>query len=199
MLESVNCGGKVGGWHNICYLCMLKTADAAYVAAMACAEADIMYGCQWPVWMSMACAETDGLRGRQWFAQETSVRAEAEAEVPARVFRINGLLILKRNTVMADNKKQQELKIELTPEMATGNYANLAVISHTPGEFFLDFITVTPNMPQARVNSRIIMNPENAKNLLFALRDNIQKYENNYGEIERKLPKNNGDANPFQA
>lgn len=100
---------------------------------------------------------------------------------------------------MADNKKQQELKIELTPEMATGNYANLAVISHTPGEFFLDFITVTPNMPQARVNSRIIMNPENAKNLLFALRDNIQKYENNYGEIERKLPKNNGDANPFQA
>lgn len=99
---------------------------------------------------------------------------------------------------MSDKNKQQELKIELTPEVATGNYANLAVISHTPGEFFVDFITVAPNMPQARVNTRVIMNPENAKNLLFALRDNIQKYENTFGEIQRKVaatPNNN----PFQA
>lgn len=101
---------------------------------------------------------------------------------------------------MADNNKPQELKIELTPEVASGNYANLAVISHTPNEFFLDFIVVSPNMPQARVNSRIIMTPENAKNLLFALRDNLQKYENSFGEIERKAaPGNTPNKNPFQA
>ena len=104
---------------------------------------------------------------------------------------------------MAENK--QELKIELTPENASGHYSNLAVISHTPGEFFIDFINVAPNMPQARVQSRIIMNPENAKNLLFALRDNLQKYEATFGEIERKTPKggnagnNGGIPNPFQA
>ena len=103
---------------------------------------------------------------------------------------------------MSDNK--QEIKIELTPEIASGHYANLAVISHTPGEFFVDFINVAPNMPQARVQSRIIMNPENAKNLLFALRDNIQKYESTFGEIERKTPRNNNGnngnlPNPFQA
>lgn len=100
---------------------------------------------------------------------------------------------------MAD--KKQELKIELTPEVALGNYANLAVIAHTPGEFFIDFIAVSPNMPQARVNTRVIMNPENAKNLLFALRDNIQKYENTFGEIEHKVARNNAPAseNPFQA
>lgn len=109
---------------------------------------------------------------------------------------------------MADNNnKQQEIKIELTPEIASGHYSNLAVISHTPGEFFIDFINVAPNMPQARVQSRIIMTPENAKNLLFALRDNIQKYEGTFGEIVRKAPKggnngaNNGGTlpNPFQA
>ena len=88
-----------------------------------------------------------------------------------------------------DNKKQ-ELKIELTPEVAAGHYANLAVISHTPGEFFIDFINVAPNMPQAKVQSRIIMNPENAKNLLMALRDNIQRYEKTFGEITRKTPIN---------
>lgn len=101
-----------------------------------------------------------------------------------------------------DNNKKNEIKIELTPEVAHGHYSNLAVISHTAGEFFVDFITVAPNMPQAKVQSRIIMSPENAKNLLFALRDNLQKYEATFGEIERKLPinnnKNNGEIpNPF--
>ena len=60
---------------------------------------------------------------------------------------------------MAENNKQQEIKIELTPEVAGGHYANLAVIAHTPGEFFIDFIAVSPNMPQARVNTRVIIEP----------------------------------------
>ncbi len=102
---------------------------------------------------------------------------------------------------MAENK--QELKIELTPEVAAGHYANLAVISHSAGEFFIDFINVSPNMPQARVQSRIIMTPENAKNLLMALNDNIQKYEKTFGTIERKAPRNSNNGsglpNPFQA
>ena len=102
-------------------------------------------------------------------------------------------------------QKKNEIKIELSPEVASGHYANLTVISHSASEFFLDFITMAPNMPQAKVQSRIIMTPENAKNLLFALRDNVQKYESVFGEIERKTPKNNqGNGgndipNPFMA
>lgn len=84
--------------------------------------------------------------------------------------------------------KQQELKIEVTPEVASGNYANLAVISHTPNEVFVDFIAMVPNMQQARVQSRIIMTPENAKNLLGALADNIRKYEATFGEIKPRTP-----------
>ena len=71
--------------------------------------------------------------------------------------------------------KKQELKIELAPEIAGGHYSNLALIAHSANEFFLDFICVAPNMPQARVQSRIVMSPENAKTLLFALRDNSAK------------------------
>lgn len=100
--------------------------------------------------------------------------------------------------------KKNELKIELTPEVASGTYANLAVISHSPNEMFVDFITVGPNMQQARVQTRIIMTPENAKSLLFALRDNISKYESTFGEITPKTPvQNNNDKgngsipNPF--
>lgn len=103
-----------------------------------------------------------------------------------------------------DNKPKQELKIELSPEVASGQYSNLAVISHGANEFFLDFITVAPNMPQAKVLSRIVMAPENAKNLLSALNENVQRYEATFGKIERKLPKNTnpgkgGIPNPFEA
>ena len=91
------------------------------------------------------------------------------------------------------DNQQQEIKIELTPEVAKGIYSNLAVITHGANEFFIDFITMAPNMPGAKVQSRIIMSPENAKNLLGALMENVKKYEspvNNGG--------NNGEIpNPF--
>ena len=77
---------------------------------------------------------------------------------------------------MNEKNDQREIKIELTPEMASGKYANLA------------FISVVPNAPQARVQSRIIMTPENAKTLLMALQDNIRKYEANFGTIKPKQP-----------
>lgn len=100
---------------------------------------------------------------------------------------------------MAENKK--ELKIEIPPEVASGHYSNLAIITHSPNEFYIDFVSVAPNLPQARVQSRIIMTPENVKNLLFALRDNLQKYEKNFGEIRpRQVQSNNNDLpNPFTA
>ncbi len=94
-----------------------------------------------------------------------------------------------------EQPKKNEIKIELTPEVASGHYSNLAFISHSAGEFFVDFIAMAPNMPQAKVQSRIIMTPENAKNLFFALRDNLQKYEQTFGEITRKTPVNNQGGN----
>ena len=102
------------------------------------------------------------------------------------------------------NNPKKELQIELTPDVATGHYANLAAIAHTPGEFFLDFIALTPNMPKAKVATRVIMTPENVKNLLYALRDNIQKYESVFGTIQPKMPvnpapKGNDIPNPFMA
>lgn len=99
---------------------------------------------------------------------------------------------------MEKNQQQNEIKIELTPEVASGNYSNLAVIAHSGSEFYFDFIAVAPNMQQAKVQTRVIMTPENAKNLLFALRDNLAKYEATFGEIERKTPKADA-ANNFEA
>ena len=81
-----------------------------------------------------------------------------------------------------ENKEQnQQLQIQLRPELADGKYTNLAMIGHNPSEFLIDFIFAAPGMPQAPVVSRVIMSPENAKKLLFALTDNIKKYESQFG------------------
>ncbi len=76
-----------------------------------------------------------------------------------------------------------QLQIELKEEVAQGTYANLAIISHSTSEFILDFVRVMPGLPKANVQSRIVLTPEHAKRLLFALQDNVKKYEANWGTI----------------
>jgi len=84
---------------------------------------------------------------------------------------------------MDNNKQTNQIQIELSEEMAQGTYANLAIISHSTSEFILDFIRVVPGTPKAQVKSRVILTPDNAKRLLFALQDNISKFE---GQTENK-------------
>lgn len=86
---------------------------------------------------------------------------------------------------MDDSKKQQQnqLNIELPEEIAEGVYSNLAIISHSPTEFVLDFIRMVPNVPKAKVKARVIVTPEHAKRLLKALADNVKRYEAQFGVI----------------
>ncbi len=75
------------------------------------------------------------------------------------------------------------LQIDLPDDIAEGIYSNLAVITHNSSEFIVDFVQMMPGVDKAKVKSRIIMSPENAKRLLMALGDNIGKYEQKFGEI----------------
>jgi hypothetical protein len=78
----------------------------------------------------------------------------------------------------------QQINIELGEKEAEGIYSNLAIITHSPAEFVIDFTRVLPGVPKAKVFSRIITTPQHAKLLLNALNDNIQKYEKTFGEIK---------------
>lgn len=79
---------------------------------------------------------------------------------------------------------QQQINVELQEKEAEGIYANLAMIVHSPTEIVIDFARVMPRTPKARVLSRVIMTPMNAKLLLGALTDNLKKYETQFGEIK---------------
>ncbi|MDR3251341.1 MAG: DUF3467 domain-containing protein [Tannerella sp.] len=90
-----------------------------------------------------------------------------------------------------NSQKQNEIQVELSDEIAQGTYANLAIIAHSSAEFIIDFIRIVPGAQKAKVKSRIILTPDNAKRLLYALQDNIQKFDD--------MTKNGGviNNNPF--
>ncbi len=80
--------------------------------------------------------------------------------------------------------EEKKLSLNVPVDKAAGTYSNLAVIAHSQTEFIIDFASSLPGMQQANVQSRIIMTPENAKRLLFALQDNLAKYEKQFGAID---------------
>jgi hypothetical protein len=79
-------------------------------------------------------------------------------------------------------KKKKPLSVEL-PVNLEPVYANFTLISHTPSEIIFDLSQLLPNQPQARIKSRVVMTPLNAKLFLRALQDNLLKFESRYGEI----------------
>ena len=89
---------------------------------------------------------------------------------------------------MAEQNKDGQINIELSEEMAQGVYSNLVAINHSPTEFVLDFIQMMPGVPKAKVQSRVILTPEHAKRLLQALGENVSRYEQNIGAVQKHEP-----------
>jgi ribonuclease BN (tRNA processing enzyme) len=103
-----------------------------------------------------------------------------------------------------ENEQQNtnQLNIEISEEMAEGEYANLAIITHSHAEFVIDFVSVMPGTPKSKVKSRIIFTPQHAKRFMKAMIENIQRFESANGIIkdleEMQLPMNFGGP-PAQA
>jgi hypothetical protein len=83
-----------------------------------------------------------------------------------------------------DAAPQHQLNIELSEEVAEGNYVNLAIITHSQSEFVMDFVNIMPSTTKSRVKSRLIMTPQHAKRFLNALAENLQNFEHNNGAIK---------------
>ena len=85
------------------------------------------------------------------------------------------------------SKQPARINLELPADLEE-IYSNFTVISHSASEIIMDFARIMPNKPRARIHSRVVMTPINAKLLLRALAENIQKFEAKYGEIN--IPEN---------
>ncbi len=93
--------------------------------------------------------------------------------------------MIKENVMSSVKEEENQINIELSEEVAEGIYSNLAMIAHSNSEFVIDFIRLMPGLPKAKVKARIVLTPEHAKRLLGALADNVQKYEEHFGEIRQ--------------
>lgn len=107
---------------------------------------------------------------------------------------MEGLLYINYNTYVNteinqhkmennNNEQNNQIQIELPEDIAQGTYSNLVIIAHSSSEFVLDFVRILPGMPKAKVQSRIVLTPEHAKRLLYALNENINRYESQNGSI----------------
>ncbi|PIE99837.1 MAG: hypothetical protein CR994_08810 [Maribacter sp.] len=83
-----------------------------------------------------------------------------------------------------NDPKQKQINIELDEKMAEGVYSNLAIINHSVSEFVVDFISMMPGAPKAKVKSRIVLTPQHAKKFLKALSDNVNRFEKAHGAIK---------------
>ncbi|OWP64862.1 hypothetical protein CDA63_00415 [Hymenobacter amundsenii] len=99
-----------------------------------------------------------------------------------------------QNTDAAQPQDPNAINIELSEEIAEGEYANLAMIAHSSSEFVVDFIRLMPGLPKAKVKSRIILTPEHAKRLQAALAENIERFEQAHGAIK---PQQDAPAYPM--
>ena len=88
-----------------------------------------------------------------------------------------------KHLMIMDGNKETKMNLNLDPQIASGSYANLAIISHSRSEFVIDFASTLPGMPGPKINNRVIMSPEHTKRLLNALAENVSKYEAQFGTI----------------
>ena len=82
-----------------------------------------------------------------------------------------------------ERPKGQHINVQLGDKEAEGIYSNLVLISHSSAEFVLDFTRMVPGVPKTKVYARIIMTPQHAKSLVRALKENVDKFEKEFGEI----------------
>jgi hypothetical protein len=106
-----------------------------------------------------------------------SLRERTAGPIPTNIKRHGA------SAMSEDRKKNLKLEIQVDDEISQGVYINLAAVNHNESEFVIDFIFAQPQIPKAKVRSRIITSPQHAKRLLTALQENLLRYEAQFGEI----------------
>ena len=84
---------------------------------------------------------------------------------------------------MADQTNDlQQVQVNTSDEMSRGRYSNSMLIAHGQEEFIIDWFLHSPNGPH--LVSRIIVTPGHMKRIASAIQENIDKYEQVFGEIK---------------
>ena len=84
------------------------------------------------------------------------------------------------------SKEQRRIPIKFPEGVLSGIYANQMVVTHTREEFLIDFVNLFP--PEGVVNARVIVSPGHLKRMIRALKENLARYEKQFGPIVEAAP-----------
>lgn len=79
--------------------------------------------------------------------------------------------------------KSQKIKVNIDKDLIRSQYSDYALISQSFFGFHLDFGQRLPGSPEVSLFSRVVVSPQHAKLLLNLLHENVEKYEEKFGEI----------------
>lgn len=77
-----------------------------------------------------------------------------------------------------------QVQIKADEKELQGQYSNLVMLHHNLEEFTLNFIYIFPNGAQGKLLTSVIVSPGHAKRILRALRENLERYEAQFGAIK---------------
>jgi len=81
------------------------------------------------------------------------------------------------------NTKPQEIKI--ADNIPGAEYANAMQVNHNKDEFQIMFLNILGS--SGRVTGKIITSPGHFKRIISAMADNLKKYEEKFGEVEKAV------------
>jgi hypothetical protein len=91
--------------------------------------------------------------------------------------------------------KKVGLQVKIDEATSQGVYSNLVMVQHGESEFVLDFMFLQPGRQEAKVGARVILGPRQAKRMMAALGDNVNRYEKRFGTIPvPALARTDGDV-----
>lgn len=73
------------------------------------------------------------------------------------------------------------MQIKADDATLKGSYANMMQVAHTKEEFVMDFMNLLP--PQGMLVARVVTSPGHLKRIVAALKDNLDRYEKQFGKI----------------
>jgi hypothetical protein len=82
--------------------------------------------------------------------------------------------------------KTTGIQINTGDDILRGKYSNNLIAGHSADEFILDWLLNSPS--GVHLVSRIIVSPSHMKRVIHALKDNLDKYEEQFGSIRETVP-----------
>lgn len=101
---------------------------------------------------------------------------------------------------MATQQMKEKMNVSVD-HSEPGFFSDNVAVSHTPVKFVVDFAQITPRFDSvagqrqqslAIKHKTIILDPQVAKDFLSVLKENIGKYEKNFGSIKTPKPAKQG-------